>query len=90
MEQNPHFFRLGELKEKQVVNSADGSILGHVCDLELDLSVFGVRALILPGEAGLHLFSKKEEIRISPEQIEKIGEDIILVNSGVLLKKSAR
>lgn len=71
---------INELKEKEVINISDGARLGFICDIEVDLYLGRIVAVVIPMQIGLLGFSsKKETIRICWEQIEKIGDDIILV-----------
>lgn len=68
-----------ELKNKEVVNVKDGKLLGCVCDLELDTCDGRVLSIILPGSGIFASFSSKNHIVIPWCNIEKIGEDAILV-----------
>ena len=68
-----------ELKNKEVINICDGSKLGFVCDVELDLDCGRVIALIVPGCMKLFDFGKPEFSRILWCDIERIGDDVILV-----------
>ena len=43
----------GELRKKDVICIGDGRLLGRVTDLEFDASSGQVRALIVPGGAGI-------------------------------------
>jgi YlmC/YmxH family sporulation protein len=75
-----------DLKNKEVVNVIDGKFLGYVCDMELDLINGKLCSIIVPddkkggGALGLCFFKGGGEIIIPWDRIEKIGEDIILVN----------
>ncbi len=67
-------------REKEVVNLADGKRLGFVCEVEFDICSGKITAIIIKCEGGF--FSKgKRDIRIPWCNIEKIGEDIILVRA---------
>ncbi len=71
---------INELKEKEVINISDGARLGYICDIEVDLYIGRLVAVIIPLHTGfLGLSAKKETLRVCWEQIEKIGDDIILV-----------
>ncbi|MBE6551824.1 MAG: YlmC/YmxH family sporulation protein [Ruminococcaceae bacterium] len=71
---------INELKEKEVINISDGARLGFICDIEADLYTGRIIAVIIPLQTGILGFSsKKETIRVCWEQIERIGDDIILV-----------
>lgn len=68
-----------ELKNKEVVNTRDGKLLGCVCDVELDVCTGSILGLILPGNGILSSFSSKNRICIPWCNIEKIGRDTVLV-----------
>ena len=63
---------------KEVVNVCDGCKLGYVCDLEIDVSCGRINALFVPKPH--KLFTKCEYYVIKWEQVERIGEDMILVH----------
>lgn len=68
------------LKNKEVINICDGTRLGYVCDIEIDLCDGKICTLIIPRDCGLFSFSKCRNICIPWRKIERIGDDIILVN----------
>ena len=70
---------LEELSKKQVVNLCDGKLLGHTEDLVLDLCEGKVCALVVPENCGFSI-KKGRDIVIPWAQIQKIGEDAILVD----------
>ena len=71
-----------DLKRLEVINLTDGSRLGNICDIEADLCLGRVTAILVPGKGGwLDFFQKeKRQRRILWEQIERIGDDTILVH----------
>lgn len=69
-----------ELKNKQVINVSDGAVLGHVSDVHIEFPQGRLSALLLPSP--LRSGFRRETARIPIEQIERIGEDIILVRAG--------
>ena len=69
----------GELTKKQVVNVCDGKILGCICDLGLDLCDGRIKSVILPGSGVFASLSAKNRIVIPCCDIERIGDDVILV-----------
>lgn len=72
--------RFSDLRCKEVINVRDGSRLGYVNNLELDLETGRVLALIVPGPGRfLGLFLGKEEYVIPWSKVCKIGGDIVLV-----------
>jgi len=72
--------RISDLRARDVVNILDGKKLGHIYDIELDLEIGKVTAIILPGRLrGFSIFAKREEIIIPWKKIVRIGRDVILV-----------
>ena len=70
-----------ELKCKEVINVCDGGRLGCVTDLELDLCTGTILAIVVPGERSmLGLIKARDGIVIPFCRIQKIGEDVILVD----------
>ena len=73
--------KISELKSLDVINIATGKKLGYVKDIELDLEAGYVTAIVLPGENNFFkIFFKNEDYIIPWENIEKIGDDVVLVN----------
>ncbi|MED0736859.1 YlmC/YmxH family sporulation protein [Aneurinibacillus thermoaerophilus] len=84
--------KISEFQEKDVVNILDGKNLGQVIDLEINLQVGRVEAIVVPGKGNgkfFGLFGGGEEITIPWRNIVKIGKDVILVrlDDGVALMK---
>jgi YlmC/YmxH family sporulation protein len=76
------YCKIGELKDKQVVSVKDGSLLGYVSDVELDVENGKLISIILPGKnRGFGLLGREEDIIIPWNNISVIGNDSILVNS---------
>ena len=70
-----------DLKCKEVINVSDGGRLGCVTDLELDLCSGTILAIVVPGERSmLGLLKARDGIVIPFCRIQKIGEDVILVD----------
>lgn len=73
--------RIYDMKQKEVINTGDGSRLGYISDIEIDLTNGKILQLIVPGPGRvLGLFGKEMEYQIPWDKIKKIGEDIILVD----------
>ena len=74
--------RLEELRYKAVICVSDGSRLGYVGDMELDLEEGRVLGLILPGRRRLFgLLGREPDRRIPWEAVRRFGDDIILVEN---------
>jgi YlmC/YmxH family sporulation protein len=70
-----------DLRQKEIVNINDGARYGFVSDLEIDIAEGKAAALIVPGPGRvLGVFGRDQEYRIPWESINKIGDDIILVD----------
>ena len=68
------------LRDKEVVNARDGKVLGCICDLELDICSGRILKIILPPYGSWFCFKNcKSKIYIPWEDIERIGDDVIIV-----------
>lgn len=75
------FMTLGELKQKDVINTLTGASLGKPMDIEFCANDGRVNALVVPGEFSLSALLRGERcgIVIPWDNICKIGDDVILV-----------
>lgn len=71
--------RLSDLQNKTIVNFLDGKNLGNIIDAILDEKGKIVGLVIEKKRFFISLFLSKKDITIKWDQIEKIGEDVILV-----------
>ena len=72
--------RLSDLQNKDVINVNDGKKIGNIIDVMIENNTGRLESLIVEKSKFLiSMFSNKDEIEIDWEQIEKIGEDVILV-----------
>ncbi|MCL2696397.1 MAG: YlmC/YmxH family sporulation protein [Clostridiales bacterium] len=73
--------RIVDLRCKEVINILDGTRLGFVNDVEIDIACGHVVAIVVPGPARfLGLFGRGDDYVIPWEFIKRIGDDIILVD----------
>lgn len=72
--------RLSELQNKDVVNIKDGSKIGNIIDVEINTEGKMSNLIVEKSKFFLSRFTTKGEILIKWNQIEKIGEDVILVS----------
>ena len=73
--------RIRGLQRKEVINICDGSRLGYVGDVEVILPEGKVAALVVPGPCRFFgLFGRGEEFYIPWDCIQRIGDDIILID----------
>ena len=69
-----------DLRCKEVINVCDGTRLGFVSDVHIELCSGRVVALVVPGKRTLRgLFGRDEECVIPWNAIRNIGDDIVLV-----------
>ncbi|WP_332690072.1 YlmC/YmxH family sporulation protein [Halalkalibacter lacteus] len=73
--------KISELQVKDIVNMDNGKRLGHLTDLEINLSTGAIEALVINGSGKMMgLFGKdSEEIVVPWKNIIRIGSDVILV-----------
>ena len=72
--------RLSDLQSKTIINFLDGKNLGNIIDVNLDEKGNVIGLIVEKRRFLISLFSSKKELIVKWEQIEKIGEDVILVN----------
>ncbi len=74
--------RVQDLKHKEVICISDGCALGCICDVEIDIKEAKVISLVIYGRPKCFgLLGREDDIVISCQDIEVIGEDTILVKS---------
>ncbi|MDG5788274.1 YlmC/YmxH family sporulation protein [Evansella sp. AB-P1] len=71
--------KISDIQSKDIVNLADGRLLGHISDLDINLENGTVDALIIGGGRMMNLFNREQEIIIPWKNVVKIGSDVILV-----------
>ena len=71
--------RLSELQNKTVINLIDGKNIGKIIDLNIDENGNATGLIVEKHKFIISYFSSNKEFSISWNQIEKIGEDVILV-----------
>lgn len=76
--------KLGELRDREIININTGEKLGTFgnCDLDIDLASGQIISLIISeGASFFSLFSKQEECIVIPwGKIVKIGKDTIMIS----------
>lgn len=70
--------RISDLQNKNVINITDGKNIGTIIDIEIDDNGKTTNLYVEKHKFILSSFSNKEII-IKWSQIEKIGEDVIIV-----------
>lgn len=77
-----------QLREKEIINICDGACLGRISDLELDDCTGQICSIVVPGPPKLFgLIRNSEELVIPFCSIQKIGDDVILVDIRDLKQK---
>ena len=71
--------RLSDLQNKTVINLIDGKNIGNIIDMSVNEKGMTTGIIVEKHKFLISYFSSKKEIVIKWDQIEKIGEDVILV-----------
>ena len=78
---------INDLKSKEVIDIHTGNRLGFVHDVEIDVVSGRLVSLVVPGAYKfMGLFGRENDNVIKWEQIKKIGDDIILIESSACIK----
>ena len=73
--------RFTTLRHKEVINICDGCRLGYVGDVEISIPEGAVKGIIVFGPCRFFgLFGRGEDYYIPWECIQRIGDDIILID----------
>lgn len=76
--------RLSELQKKDVICVLDGKKIGNIIDIKIeDQSGKVVSLIVEPSKLSFRIFGNKDEYAIHWDEIERIGEDVILVRTKV-------
>ncbi|MEG0073697.1 MAG: YlmC/YmxH family sporulation protein [Clostridia bacterium] len=69
-----------DFKQKEVININNGKILGYVSDVNANFATGEISSIIIaPMGKIFNLIGGKNNITVPWEKINKIGEDVILV-----------
>lgn len=72
--------RLSDLQNKDVINIDDGKKIGNIIDIKIEENTGKIESLVVePGRFVLNVFASRQEFEVHWVDIEKIGEDVILV-----------
>ena len=73
-------YRITDMRNKEVINIADGERMGYIYDVMFSVELGRMTALILPGESRIFgLFGNSEDIIIPWDKVKKVSDDMILV-----------
>ena len=73
--------RLSEIQNKDVINLNSGMKVGNIIDIKINSETGKIESLILEKKKFSSILNSNDEIEIYWTQINKIGEDVILVES---------
>ena len=73
--------RLSEIQNKDVINLNTGMKIGNIIDIKINSESGKIESFILERKKFSSIFNSNDEIEIYWTQINKIGEDVILVES---------
>ena len=79
MSNNSFDISFSELRCKEVVNASDGRRLGRIVDLVFSGETGKIKGIVTPASKR-SVFSKSQELFIPWRCVEKLGEDVIIVN----------
>jgi YlmC/YmxH family sporulation protein len=72
--------KISEFQSKDVVNVSNGKVLGHIGDLDINVTTGKIESLIIPGNGKMMgFFGRESDVVISWRNIVRIGTDVILV-----------
>lgn len=77
--------RLSDLQNKDVISVIDGKKIGNIIDIKIEDSGRIEALIVEPNRYIFNVFSSHQEFDIKWSEIDKIGEDVILVNMKVQL-----
>ena len=72
--------RLSDLQNKSIINVSDGKMIGNIIDIDINSDGVSTGIIVEKTKFFISRFSSSGEFIVKWNQIEKIGEDVILVN----------
>lgn len=72
--------RLSDLQSKDIININDGKKIGNIIDVKINEKGDMEGLVVEQSKFLISMFTTHNEVEIKWNQIEKIGEDVILVN----------
>lgn len=73
--------RLSELQNKNLVNVSNGKNIGNIIDVNIDYESGNIKSFIIESKGSILTFLNKDnDMEVKWQDIERIGEDVILVN----------
>ena len=72
---------LSDLQNKDIVNIKDGKKIGNIVDVTIDNNGYMISFIIQKSKFNINIFKGNNEEEIKWNQIKKIGEYVILVDT---------
>ena len=73
--------RLSELQNKNLVNVSNGKNIGNIIDVNIDYQSGNIKSFIIESKGSILTFLNKDnDMEVKWNDIQKLGEDVILVN----------
>ena len=72
--------RLSDLQSKVIVNINNGKKIGNIIDIDINKDGLSSGIIVEKSKFIISRFSSSGEVVVKWDQIERIGEDVILVN----------
>lgn len=73
--------KLSDMQKKDIVFLKDGKKLGKIIDAEIEVNTGLLKNLLIEKRSIKSLFTSEGDMLINFNQIKKIGEDVILVDT---------
>ena len=70
--------KMSDLQSKKIINIVSGKNIGNIIDSEIK-SVGRIESFVIEQNKSLFLLNREGDIRVFWDDIEKIGEDVILI-----------
>jgi len=75
--------RLSDLQDKDIINIEDGTKIGNIIDVIIDINGSIIALVVQKNKFLSNIFGSRDEIEVKWQQIQKIGEDVILVKMSI-------
>lgn len=85
MENKEKMFSINNLKTMEVIDINTGTKLGYIRDFVIDTSEYLIKSIIIPSN-NVSFFGKVSNIEIPWSKIEKVGNDVVLVDGSELIE----
>ena len=74
--------KISELSLKDIVNDHDGSKIGKITDLEIDVATGKILNVYIQGVSKVYQIFSRNSVLIPWNKIIKIGSDVVIVDDG--------